>query len=60
VKVIEIKQILAAYLIRQRHDPSTGHPTNDLLPAHDSRTDLPTLGPSSTARQSGEARRRSL
>jgi hypothetical protein len=24
VKVIEIKQILAAYFTRQRHDPSTG------------------------------------
>jgi hypothetical protein len=24
LKIIEIEQVLAAYLIRQRHDPSTG------------------------------------
>ena len=40
LKIIEIEQVLAAYLIRQVmiRPPANGHSTNDSCAAHDSRT----------------------
>ncbi len=39
-KVIEIKRIVAVYLIAMTRPPANRHSTNDLPLAHDSRTDM--------------------